>query len=167
MTRKQLTTLNDILAYQLRGMYDAEQKLRTEVPPCCSCASFIHLQNEIEKYIEQSSNKIIKLERIFNYLMEEPTGYHNSIIDKMLEDINSITANVVSPRLRDVMVTSSLLAINHYKLGIYSCCQLIALEMEVETVSDLLAEIVNWEKETNRALSRIALEETIYHQRQC
>lgn len=164
---KQLTTLNDILAYQLRGMYDAEQKLGTEVPPCCSCANFIHLQKEIKKYIEQASYKIIKLERIFNYLMAEPTGHHNPIIDKMLKDINSIAASVESPRLRDVMVTSSLLAINHYKMGVYSCCQLIALEMEVETVSDLLAEIVNWERETNRALSRIALEETVYQHRLC
>ena len=167
MTKKYLTTLNDVLAYQLSGMYDAELRLRVEVPSCCSCTSFIHLQNEIEKYIEQSSNKITKLERIFNYLMEEPTGHHNSIIEKMLEDINSVIRHASSPRLRDVMVTSSLLAINHYKLGVYSCCQLMAHELEVETVSDLLAEIVNWEKETNRSLSRIALEETVYHQRQC
>jgi len=39
----------------------------------------------------------------------------------------------------------------------------IALELEIETVSDLLAEIVHWEKETNKSLSKIALEETVYH----
>lgn len=163
MNKKYLNTLNDALAFQLNNMYDAEQKLRHEIALCCRYTNFIHLQNEMDKYIEQSSNKMTKLERIFNYLMEEPGGQTNCIIDKMLEDTHTVLKMASSSRLRDVMLTSSLLAINHYKLGVYSCAQVIALELEIETVSDLLAEIVHWEKETNKSLSKIALEETVYH----
>jgi ferritin-like metal-binding protein YciE len=163
MTKKYLTTLNDALAFQLSSMYDAEHKLRLQIPLCYPHTSFIHLQNEMVKYTEQSSNKITKLERIFNYLMEEPTGNPNGVVDKMMEEINEVMKHATSPRLRDVMLTSSLLALNHYKMGVYSCAQVVALELEIETVSDLLSEIVHWEKETNKMLSKIALEEIVYH----
>jgi ferritin-like metal-binding protein YciE len=163
MTRKNLNSLSDALAYQLSNMYDAELKLREQISLCCPYTNFIHLQSEMEKYIEQSSNKINKLERIFNYLMEEPGGLTNCVVDKMIEDMHAVLKASSSPRLRDVMLTSSLLAINHYKLGLYGSAQVIALELEIETVSDLIAEIVKWEKETNKELSRIALEEIVYH----
>lgn len=164
MNKKYLNTLNDALAFQLNNMYYAEQKLGPEIALCCRFTDFIHLQSEMDKYIEQSSYKMSKLERIFNYLMEEPGGQPNPIIDKMLEDTHAVLRMAGSARLRDVMLTSSLLAINHYKTGVYSCAQLIALELEIETVSDLLAEIVHWEKDTHKSLSRIALEKTIYIQ---
>jgi len=162
MNKRNVNTLSDALAFQLNNMYDAEQKLQQEIGPCCRFPTFLHLQNEMNKYIEQSSNKIIKLERIFNYLMEEPGGISNAIIDKMLEDTQAVLKMADSSSLRDVLLTSSLLAINHYKLCVYSCAQVIALKLEIETVSDLLSEIVHWEKETNKALSKIALEETVY-----
>ncbi len=162
MNKRNVNTLSDALAFQLNNMYDAEQKLQQEIGPCCRFSTFLHLQNEMNKYIEQSSNKMIKLERIFNYLMEEPGGISNAIIEKMLEDTQAVLKMADSSSLRDVLLTSSLLAINHYKLGVYSCAQVIALKLEIETVSDLLSEIVHWEKETNKALSKIALEETVY-----
>jgi ferritin-like metal-binding protein YciE len=162
MSRKPFNTLNDALAFQLSSMYDAEQRIRQEMAHFCDYSNFIHLQNEIEKYIEQSSNKIIKLERIFNYLMEEPGGNSNNIVASILTEIESNVKNASSPRLRDLMLTSSFLAMNQYKLGIYSCALVISLELEVETVSDLLKEIVNWEKETSKSLSKLAMEEVVY-----
>lgn len=162
MSRKHFHTLNDALAFQLSSMYDAERKIQQGMAQFCDYTNFIHLQNEIEKYIEQSSNKISKLERIFNYLMEEPTGNTNNIVGMMLQEIAANMKNAGSPRLRDLMLTSSFLAMNHYKLGIYTCAEVIALELEVETVSDLLREIVNWEKETSKSLSKIAMEEVVY-----
>ena len=162
MSRKQFNTLNDALAFQLSSMYDAEKKIQQGMAQFCDYTNFIHLQNEIEKYIEQSSNKITKLERIFNYLMEEPAGNTNNIVGMMLDEIATNVKNANSPRLRDLMLTSSLLAMNHYKLGIYSCAEVIALELEVETVSDLLREILTWERETGKSLSRIAMEEVVY-----
>jgi len=162
MSRIQFNTLNDALAFQLSCMYDAEQKIRHGMPHFCDFTNFIHLQNEIEKYIEQSSNKIIKLERIFNYLMEEPGGNSNNIVASMLEEIETNVKKASLPRLRDLMLTSSFLAMNQYKLGIYSCAEVISLELEVETVSDLLMEIVNWEKETSKCLSKLTMEEVVF-----
>jgi ferritin-like metal-binding protein YciE len=163
MSRKHFDTLNDALAFQLSSMYDAEQKIRHEMVHFCNYTNFIHLQNEIDKYIDQSSNKIIKLERIFNYLMEEPGGISNNTVASVLAEIESNVKNSTSPRLRDLMLTSSFLAMNQYKLGIYSCALVISLELEVETVSDLLQEIVTWEKETSKSLSKLAMEEVVYH----
>jgi ferritin-like metal-binding protein YciE len=162
MSRKHFHTLNDALAFQLSSMYDAEKKVQQGMAQFCNFTNFIHLQNEIEKYIEQSSYKIIKLERIFNYLMEEPDGKTSNIVSMILQEIAANVKNAASPRLRDIMLTSSFLAMNQYKLGIYSCAEIVALELEVETVSDLLHEIVNWERDTNKSLSKIAMEEVVY-----
>ena len=162
MSRKHFHTLNDALAFQLSSMYDAEKKVQHDMAQFCDLTNFIHLQNEIEKYIEQSSFKISKLERIFNYLMEEPAANSSNVVSTILQEIAANVKNAASPRLRDIIVTSSFLAMNQYKLGMYSCAEILALELEVETVSDLLHEIVNWEKDTSKSLSKIALEEVVY-----
>lgn len=162
MNRKSLTTLHDALAYQLSAMYDAEVKLKENISDFQQASRYPLLREEFENYAEQTSNKITKLERIFNYLMEEPAGRKNEVIDKLLEETQRIIRHTGADTLRDIMLTSCMQSINYYKIGAYSSARILALEMEIDTVSDLLDDILSWEKQMRRKLDQLVMEEVLY-----
>jgi ferritin-like metal-binding protein YciE len=156
--KKSLLNLQDALAYLLNQFYDAEKKLQQTVADCTVHISSPALRKEIETYAERSNDKIAKLERSFNYLMEEPEPHHSGAMDKMLENVfQSITHT--SESLRDAMIIHCFQQICHHKIAGYGTARAMALEMELEVVGDLLTEILVWEKEADRALTRIALSE--------
>lgn len=151
--------LQDALAYLLNQFYDAEKKLQSTIVDCSVHITSPALRKELEKYAERSNDKITKLERTFNYLMEEPDPHHNGAMDKLLENIFQ-TITHTSESVRDAMIINCFQQICHHKIAGYGTARAMALEMELEVVGDLLTEMLVWEKETDRALTHIALSET-------
>ena len=60
---KKLTSLNEVLAFQLEGMYDAEKKLQHAIPLCLENIRLGTLKEEIKKYGELAAEKRTKLKR--------------------------------------------------------------------------------------------------------
>ena len=154
-----LSSLQEALGYQLKNLYDAEKKIQKALPECSENATNPNLQKELKAYFESTSDKISKLERVFNYLMDSPTGRGNVIMEKMLEDTHHIVKVASSDPLRDVLITSCFQNIIHYKIAGYGSAHAISMELDMRTVTNLLQEILMWEKESDQALTAIALKE--------
>lgn len=154
-----LRNLNEALSFQMKGMYDAERKLQREIPKCSVKVRSEALKGEIGRYIDSTDDKILKLERIFSYLMTEPSGVKNEIIDKFIEDTHKMLQYASSDDIRDVVFIACIQNINHYKIATYGTALAFAIELKLNTVADLLHEILEWEKDTDRALTKISLEE--------
>ena len=122
-------------------------------------AASLSLRNEMKSYADSAENKLLKLERIFNYLMEEPTGRDSVIMDKMLKDTHHMLAYASTDKIRDVLIISCIQNINHFKIACYGTAQSLAIELGLTTVTDLLHEILSWEKQTDMNLSKIAIQE--------
>lgn len=157
--KKSLQNLQDALAYLVNQLYDTEKKVLQTIGDAKVHIASPVLRQEIEKYAESSNDKLTKLERIFNYLMEEPHVPHNEVVDHLMEGVFQMITHT-SDAVRDVMIISCFQHICHNKIAGYGTARSMALELELETVGDLLSEIVCWEKETDRVLTRIALLET-------
>lgn len=151
--------LTEALIYQLRGLYDAEKNLQKAVVKCLETVTSKKLKAEIANYAESTQNKLIKLERVFNYLMDEPEGRKNGAVNKMIEDTHELLKCIVNNDLRDSMMIACIQNINHFKIAGYGTARAFALELNLETPAELLSDILRWEKETDRALTKIAIEE--------
>lgn len=154
-----LNNLNETLAYLLEGMYDAEKKLLKVVPDCLHLVTSRALKSEIKKYVESAADKRIKLKRIFSYLLAGPFGRKNKVIDRMLKEAGNILKFTSSPEVKDAMLIGCLQAINHHKISAYGTAKAFSVELELQAVTDLLTEVLEWEKETDQALTKIALKE--------
>ncbi len=152
-------TLQDTLAYQLEGLYYGEKRVADELEKIFSCPSAPRLQEEIRKYARSTSDKQLKLERIFNYLMHEPEPKKNKVVNKLLEDTAEMLSYTDSSHLRNILVVSCLQNINAYKVSALKIAYMFTLELELDAASDLLQQILEWELETGKALSRISIEE--------
>lgn len=155
--KTKLNNLNDVLAYQLEGMYYAEKRLQKALPDCVNHATSSALKNEIKKYYESVRDKRVKLKRIFSYLLTGPFGRKNKMIEKFMEDESKILKYAKTSELKDAMIIANMQAISHYKISTYGTAKAFALTLELQKVVDLLQEILEWEKEADRAFTKVAL----------
>lgn len=156
---KKLSNLHEALVFQLRGLYNAERKLQKSIPPCSTHITSGTLKVEIDTYNQSSGDKLIKLERAFNYLMEEPKGRKNKVMREMIGDTRYILNLAPTDEMRDVVLAACIQNINHYKIAGYKTALAFAIELELSTVADLLHEILEWEKEMSTRLTAISLNE--------
>jgi ferritin-like metal-binding protein YciE len=152
-------TVQDALSFQLQGLYYSEKKVSNDLPECQRQISSPKLLDEIEKYLNTSHGKLQKLERIFNYLMKEPVSRKNDVIAKLLEEIHKTLDITESAHLRDILMIGCIQTINAYKIACYRTAYLFAIELEMDTASDLLQQILEWECETSNSLATLSINE--------
>lgn len=154
-----LKNLNQALTYHLEGMYDAEKKIQKAIPSLVKRVSSSTLKTELKKYLESAADKRTKLKRVFSYLLAGPFRRKNKAVDKMLEDLGNIISAEVPKELKDVLIIGSLQAINHFKISSYGTARALSEALELTTAAELLGQMLQWEKDTDRSLSLIAARE--------
>ncbi|MGK7389944.1 MAG: ferritin-like domain-containing protein [Candidatus Cyclobacteriaceae bacterium M2_1C_046] len=155
--KNSIDNLHEALVFLVNRMYDAERKLQKSLPRCLNHATTNTLVYEIKKYNESSDDKLTKLERVFNYLMVEPTEINNKPFDILLEDLDKISHLSSSEFIKDTLIISCLQNLIHYKISVYGAARTYASELELETPADLLREILEWEKEKDKILTKLAV----------
>lgn len=153
-----IATFEDALAYQLQGLFSAEKALREEFETCSKEITSEEVKTAIRKYVESADDKILKMKRIFNYLLK-PIERKNEVINKLLDETHQLLSYATLPHLKDILMVSCIQNINAYKLAGYKTAYLFAIELELDTAADLIQEIISWERQTGKELSALSLEE--------
>ena len=161
---KKLTNLNEVLAQQLEGMYHGEKQLQHELPTFSEGVQHVRLKEEMTKYIERSVEKRSKLKRIFSYLLVPNTKRKSNVVEVLFKEAREMADKTSEGYLRDTVFTACLQSINHYNAANYRAALALAVELNLEQVTDLLHEILQWENETFLALEKIAFEELRKHE---
>ena len=157
--KKNVHTLQDTLGLQLQALYYAEKKLKDEYGECSREISSENLKKTMHHYELSGDEKMHKLERIFNYLMLEPEPRKNKALIKLLEETRELLSYTDSPHLKDILMVSCLQNINALKISGLKVAYMFTLELEMDTASDLLQQLLELELETSKALAFAALEE--------
>jgi ferritin-like metal-binding protein YciE len=157
--KTKITSLNDALAFILQGLYFTETKLKEEFPSFCSGVTSRKLQREIENYTGSADSKMLKLERVFNYLMKEPISRKNAAVNELINETHQLLSATTSTHLRDILAVGCLQNINEYKIASYRSAYMFAVELELDTATDLLQQILEWEIDSSQNLSVLEIEE--------
>ena len=157
--KKTFTKLEDILSLELQSLYDGEKILKEEINAILPYTESEELKSILTKYAESCDHKRLKLDRMFSYLMEEPSSKENTVISKLLEEIQLRMKNSVSGKIRSLALISGFQLLNHYKITAYKTALMYSLELELDTVADLLHQIIEWERKTEKALAELSKKE--------
>ncbi len=157
--KTKITTLQEALAFQLQGLHYAETRVRKEFSLCVHHLSSPKLSAEISKYMEGAEDKILKLERIFNYLMQEAVSRKNAVINDLMRETEKMLSIADSSHLKDILMIGCIQNICAYKVSSYKTAYMFSVELELDIASDLLQDILEWEIETSKVLSVLAIEE--------
>jgi ferritin-like metal-binding protein YciE len=161
---KKINTLHDALTFQLQGLVYAEHKLTDEFTKCSEQIESVRLKTEIKNYVDSGASKLLKLERIFNYLMQDCQPRKNQVVNKLIEETQHMLTYTTSPHLKDILMIGCIQNINAYKIASYKTAYMFAIEMNLDTAEDLVQQILEWELEANKTFTTLAIEEFNKHQ---
>jgi ferritin-like metal-binding protein YciE len=157
--KTKIKSLNDALTFLLEGLYYAEPKIADEFPTCCGKIISVRLQEAVRSYTDSAQNKLLKLDRVFNYLMKDPEARQNKVIDELIDETRHMLSSTATETLKDVLTIGCIQNINAYKIASYKSAYLLAVELELDTATDLLQQVLEWEIETSRVLTNLSIEE--------
>jgi len=157
--KKAITKLEDVLTLELQVLYTAEVGLKEKAEAFIRDTDCAQLLEILKKYTESSDHKRLKLERMFSYLMVEPEVENVSIFGKLLDESIRRSRHVLAGKIKTLVLISDFQQLNHFKMTAYKTALMYALEIELETVADLLHQIIEWERKTEKALAELCLKE--------
>lgn len=157
--RATIHSTQEALAFQLQGLFHIESKVRDELKHCMDHITSDKVKKEINEYADDSEGKLLKLERIFDYLMFEPLNRKNEVVSKMLSETYQMLTYKSSPHLKDMLIVSCVQNINAYKISAYRTAYLFAVAIELDSLIDLLQQILEQELETEKVLATLAIDE--------
>ncbi|MEX1241086.1 MAG: DUF892 family protein [Cyclobacteriaceae bacterium] len=157
--KRNIKTLADALAYQLEGLVFVENRIKKEYTTCNPQIASNEVRSEIKKYMESSEEKLLKLKRVFNYLLREPVASKNKVINEMLAETHHLLDYATTSELKDILMISCIQKINAYKVAAYRIAYRFAVELELETAGELLYEVIQWELQANTVLAELSTKE--------
>ena len=101
----------------------------------------------------------MKIERIFGYLMREPMSRTNKVVNALMEETNQMVESANSFYMKDVLTIACVQNINAYKIAGYRSAYLLAVELELDTATDLIHQILESERETRSFLTELSINE--------
>lgn len=104
----------------------------------------------------QAREKRLKLKRIFSYLLTDRFGRKNKVADAMISNLHALVKNVSLPEAKNLLLTNCLQNYFQYRICSYENAIVLSSHLDLEKVSDLLSEIVNWERDIARRLKEVA-----------
>lgn len=156
--KNKIQTIEDAFVFHLQQLVYTESKIKEGLFQSPTPAS-LRLKNEIREYAESSYSKLLKLERIFNYLMREPYSRKNLLITQMIQDATESMELVTTAHVKDILIVNCFKCMNAWKTSSYKNAYIYSVELELDTPSDLLQQILEWEISAGKSLARIAIEE--------
>lgn len=159
MKSETISSVHDTLCHILQDLFGAEQKFCEAFRKPAFQLSSQDLKIHMTDYMEESVNKVLRLERIFNYLMKEPLRHRNDVVVSMIDCARRLTEHTTTPHLKDIIVINCVENINAYKISAYKTAYLIAAELELDTACDLLQQSLESEMAVRKTLYNLAISE--------
>ena len=149
---KTINTLEDALTMELENLYCSELRLLRNFARLDSIIHTDELRHILRRYTEGSNNKKIKLTRALSFLLHEPQACSINVIDELVEESINRLRFAQDPDVQEQMLINCMERIVSYKICVYEAALRYAEELALETVSDLLATILEGERKAKREL---------------
>jgi ferritin-like metal-binding protein YciE len=155
---KNVQNMQDALAYEVQRLMYTELRIK-ETFGAFTCHDLsMPLMEELNHYEQRTEDKISKLERIFNYLMLLDVSRKDDAANALLAEMKCTVEENPNVLLRDILIIGCMQKITAYKTAAYQSASMLAAELELDTVAELLEQILKWEMKSSRILSAIAIE---------
>jgi Uncharacterized protein conserved in bacteria len=154
-----LHTLQDLLAEELKDLYNAEKQLLKALPKMARAASNEELKQGFLDHLEETKGHVERLEQIFEALKMPARGKTCHAMEGLIEEGSEAIEAKAPDAIRDAQLIGSAQRIEHYEIAAYGTARAFAEALGESRVADLLQQTLDEEGETNKRLT--ALSETV------
>jgi len=154
-----MQSMEELFETFLKRAYFAEQEILKALPKMAQAVQSDTLREAMEKHVEQTREQVRRLEEVFEICDIEPTAEPAPSFQGLLQEGEQIMNEVKDPELLQASLIAAAQGVEHWEIAIYGTLRAWAETMEEEDAVDLLEETLEEEKETDRILSEIAIEQ--------
>lgn len=143
---------------QLKDIYWAEKHLVKALPKLQKAATSKELQLAFEKHTKETETHIKNVEKVFELLGEKASAKKCDAMEGLLEEANSVISDTdKGTSVRDAGLILAAQKVEHYEIASYGTLRTFADKMGHDEVTSILQETLDNEKETDVALTEIAV----------
>jgi ferritin-like metal-binding protein YciE len=158
-----LDSMQDLLLEQLRDLYNAEQQLVKALPKIAEKSCSASLREAFEAHWRETEGQVVRLERAFFSLGEEPEGKKCKGMEGLLDEGKDMLSENGSDSVRDAGIIAAAQRVEHYEIAGYGCAITFAQLLGHQDIVTLLEETLAEEKAADEKLTAIAEEEVNQH----
>jgi len=114
-----ITTLNDLLDYDVRKFAITEMQLKNVLPGWINSAGEGKLKNVLQRYLDFVQKNSEKLDAFIEEEKISSLSLLNKIINAYIEETELKLTKCVDPEVRDACLIACVQSINHFKISKY------------------------------------------------
>lgn len=152
----ELRSLQDLLVFELKDLYSAEQQILDVLPRMAEAASHPALRNAFEQHESVTREQVRRLERIFEELGESPKGHKCKGMEGLIREGRDLIAQEADAAVRDAGLIGAAQRIEHYEIAGYGTARTFAERLGMDEAARLLQQTLDEEGETDHRLTGLA-----------
>jgi ferritin-like metal-binding protein YciE len=151
------TMLEEFFVEELKDIYWAEKHLAKALPKLAKAATNEELANAIEEHKAQTDEHVSRLEEVFEMMEETARGKKCEAMEGLVKEGESVVEDTEDgSATRDVALIMACQKVEHYEIATYGGLVTLAKTIGRDDVSEILAQTLAEEKETDELLTSIA-----------
>lgn len=159
-TNKDIATdLADLFEDGLKDIYWAEKEILKELPKMNSAATSLKLKKVIERHEKETEEQIDLLEQVFKEIKVDLKANKCEAMAGILKEGKSILEHTASGSVRDAGIIAACQKVEHYEIASYGTLIAYSILLEYKAATKILQKILDQERETDEALTKLAISE--------
>lgn len=158
MTAKTLTTLQDLLALELKDLYSAEQQILKALPDMIRAASSRRLQESLQQHLDETKSHVQRLEQACEEAGATPKGHKCPAMEGLIKEAEQIVKQKgkAADSVLDAAIISATQRVEHYEIAGYGTAATFAKLLGFDKIAELLGETLEEEKNADVSLTELA-----------
>jgi len=149
--------LNDLFLDTLKDIYFAEKHILKALPKMAKAAQSDELRAAFEKHEGETEGQVERLEQIFELLDKPARGKTCDAIMGILDEGKEIMTDYKGTEALDAGLLAAAQAVEHYEISRYGTLKAWATKLGMKDAVKLIDETLQEEKNTDEALTGLAL----------
>lgn len=151
-----ITTLDELLADELKDLYDAETQLVKALPVMVKAAESNDLRDAFEKHLEQTRVHVQRIDEICSDLKIEPRGKKCVGIRGAIKESEEVIQSDMESEPKQAALIGAAQRVEHYEIAAYGTVRAHARQLGYVKAFELLSQTLNEEKDTDQKLTQLA-----------
>lgn len=149
--------LQNFFTDSIKDIYWAEKALTKALPKMQKAATTDELKTAIGDHLEQTKGHVERLEQVFELIGEKAQAKKCDAMEGLLKEGDSTVEETEDGSMtRDAAIIMAAQKVEHYEIATYGGLVQLASVLGMDEASDILAETLQEEKDTDQGLSEIA-----------
>ena len=151
-----LNSFRELFLFLLSDIYTVENQFVADLPLFIKKAESGELKKALENHLNETKKQVVRLNKIFELLQEEPAHYGWARnVRNLFVDVEKFLADNPTSLLTDSTIIAIEQRIQHFEIATYGTLRAFAKIVNHEEIASILDEALQEEVKTDTILTKI------------